>query len=582
MTSGPSAPVPFEAHIELIRTFLAQRDRIVDSIQGLLNARQEPATWRQDKAQLTRRFEDAFFHAEICGEQGVALRGQLQTAHWAEGFTPREMPGMHNDLPDPGEMMLRAFNLWRQTRWPGANGRVRHATALFNLYLLRTLELLVMRIWDAGPGEAAARLKQVQALLDALWASSPADQPVLIRDARWLIPTAQSPTTDELHPYFDVAEKLAGSLAEEDRLEVHRATIALAGGHLRSQLRYYHMQGTPLDEQSLVLSSRRSNALDFSMTLQGLVPLLDAYQRACGAQDRERRLALADAILQGLSADPELFVNRIDLLGPYTMIEPLFIAEQGDGASLTPMGRRHVELLREYERRIASAAPMLHEDCEAFRPLPGVYSPYGVMYGFSSNITEHMALKTLGDEKLPPFSLEDAFTQGTKGDGRLEWVSGWRRLPHVRKDVQQMYQYPQQFAEEIFARIAAALDRRVNNEVPVTGRLFVLSGNDAVAEAACADIPPMPLQYLLSSDLQAVAGYRARSCDEASLLHDRFEGEFMVSYRTPGGWIGLSKDFLTDVLGAGRNVKITGLPPQAVAVLGLMGLGLSEVDAAPA
>src|SRR5690606_38057369 len=106
---------------------------------------------------------------------------------------------------------------------------------------------------------------------------------------------------------------------------------------------------------------------------------------------------------------------------------------------------------------------------------------------------------------------------------------GWRRLPHVRKDVQQKFEYPQQFAQEIFGRIVTALRKRVANERIETGRLFILTGQDPAAEAACADLAPMPLQYLLSSDLQAVAGYRARSCDEASLLHDRFEGEFAVS-----------------------------------------------------
>src|SRR5690606_6625567 len=138
------------------------------------------------------------------------------------------MPGMHNDLAEPGEMMVRAFNLWRQTRWPGSQGRGRYAEALFNLYVLRTLTLLVMRLWDAGPAAAGARLGQVQQLLDGLWGSSPADQPVLVRDARWLIPVAQSPTTDALHPYFSVAEHIATSLQEADRLEIHRAKIALA------------------------------------------------------------------------------------------------------------------------------------------------------------------------------------------------------------------------------------------------------------------------------------------------------------------------------------------------------------------
>src|SRR5690606_6400767 len=284
-------------------------------------------------------------------------------------------------------------------------------------------------------------------------------------------------------PYFNVAEHIATSLQEADRLEIHRATIALAGGHLRSQLRYYNMQGTPLDESSLVLSSRRSNALDFSMTVQGLVPLLVAHEEACRLDDRDRRRLLAGAILQGISADPELFVNRVDLLGPYTMIEPLFVTvDAASGAALTPMGNRHVELLQDYAVRMAAAAPRLHEDCPGFRPRPGIYSPLGVMYGFSANITEHMTLRTLGPDAAPPFSLEDAFVEGVPGDGRLEWVSGWRRLPHVRRDVQQMYEYPQQFAEEIFARITAALRRQVEGEPFVTGRLFIAAAGDTAAE----------------------------------------------------------------------------------------------------
>src|SRR5690606_26199182 len=140
------------------------------------------------------RFEDCFFSLEVLGEAQADLRGQLQQAHWSCGFQPRQMPGLHNDLADAGEMMGRAFNLWQQTRWPGRNVIERYAHALFNLYFLRNLELLVMRLWDAGADQAGTRLEQVQQLLDALWQSSPPGQPLMVRDARWLIPIAQSPT----------------------------------------------------------------------------------------------------------------------------------------------------------------------------------------------------------------------------------------------------------------------------------------------------------------------------------------------------------------------------------------------------
>lgn len=571
MHFGSTAPVPFQAHVELLRVFLAQCERIAASIQSLLNAQQKPASYREDKDLLSQRFEDAFFAPDIVTAEQQALRGELQRAHWARGFRPKQAEGRNNDLPDAGEMMSRAFLYWRQTRWPGNEVRRRYARALFNLYLLRALELLVMRIWDEGPENATPRLAQVQQLLDELWHRSPPEQPVLVRDARWLIPIAQSPTTSELHGYFDVAAQLAASLTEEDRLEVYRATIVLAGGHLRSQLRYYHMQGTPLDDRGLVLTSRRSNALDFALTIDGLVPLMRAYEAACIAGEDARRRRLAGAILQGISADPELFLNRLDLLAPYTMIEPMFVTGEEAGAvALTPRGQRHVELLREYGGLVARVAPQLHQDCAAFRPGRDTYSPYGVIFGFSSNITEHMAFRTLIEAAAPPFSLEDAFEEGDAA--RREWVANWRKLPQMKKEMRARFDYPQQFAELMFARIEEALRLAASGPENArrTGRLFIVAAGDEAARVAAASIAPMPVQYIVSSDVQLVAGFRARSCDEASLLHDRFEGELAVSWRTAGGWLGLSKDFLTDLLAAGRDVKITDMPPRAAAVLALM------------
>ena len=121
-----------------------------------------------------------------------------------------------------------------------------------------------MRLGDPGSGCAGERLLQVQGVLDELWTNTPADQPVLVRDARWLIQMAQSPATDELGAYFEVAEKIAETLSKEDRIEIHKAGVRMAAGHLRSQIRYASLkESVSLDEKSLVLSTRNSNALDF-------------------------------------------------------------------------------------------------------------------------------------------------------------------------------------------------------------------------------------------------------------------------------------------------------------------------------
>jgi len=580
--------VPFQAHVELLQLFLAHRDEIVERIQGLLNAQRKPIQYLQDSPLLSRHFEDCFFTLTGVTRDQSRLRGQLEEAHWAGGFRPRESPGLHNDLVDPAEMMARGFHLWRQTRWPGHSGRVRYAHTLFNLYVIRRLALLSMRLWDAGqtggspsaPDRVEGRLSQVQGLLDQLWRIAPADHPVLVRDARWLIPVAQSPTTDELAGYFEVAEQIAETLPEEDRIEIHKAGVRMAGGHLRSQLRHVSVQkGVSLDENSLVLSMRKSNALDFALLIQGLVPLLEAYDQARHSGDGQKRLELAAAICQGISPDPELFLNRLDLLGPYSMIEYLFITTDREGHAIyTPKGRRHVQLLQEYKARISRLSKPLYDDCQHFRPVDGAYSPYGVLFGFSSNLIEHMAFKTLQLDAATHFSLEDVFADGEAD--KLAWVSGWRKLPHIKPEMAKLFEYPQQFAEEIFARIEHALRKRASdgevNATVQTGRLFVVTGgpgddlHEDSADSTASLIPDLPAQYIRSSDMQIVAAHKADSCDQTNLLHGRLEGEFVLSYKTSGGWVAITKDILTEVLGAGHDVKIVGLPRVAIGVLGLM------------
>ena len=574
--------LPFQAHLELLHFFLTHRDEIVERIQGLLNAQRKPIEYLQDASLLSGQFENCFFIGVTQSQS--RLRGQLEEAHWATGFRPREIPGLHNGLVDPAEMMIRGFHLWQQTRWPGRNGRVRYAHTLFNLYVIRCLELLSVRLWDpstrsarsgdAGPGSAGDRLLHVQGVLDQLWKTTPADHPVLVRDARWLIQMAQSPATDELGAYFEVAEKIAESFSDEDRTEIHKAGVRMAAGHLRSQIRYYCMKkGVSLDEHSLVLLTRNSNALDFALLIQDLVPLLEAYEHASHSDDGQQRLELADAICQGISPDPELFVNRVELLGAYSMIEHLFITTDRDGqVAYTPMGLRHVRLLQEYQTRISRVAKPLSGDCPNFRPVAGAYSPFGVLYGFSSDLMEHMAFKTLQPDAVTHFGLEDVFVGGDAD--RLAWVSGWRKLPHLTREVEQLFAYPQQFAEDIYDRIEQALTRRVSDGAAHadirTGRLFIMPEDNQQADSQASLIADLPVRYIRSSDMQIVAAHKADACDETHLLSERREGKCVLSYKTPGGWVAMTKDILTEVLGAGRDVKIVGLPPEAVGVLTLM------------
>jgi hypothetical protein len=619
VTGKPFDQASFQAHVELLRIFLTHREDIVESIEAVLNAQRKPIRYLQDRSLLSRHFEDCFFaRTAVAASQTrpdrPTDRGQLEEAHWAAGFRPRQVHHAHNDLIHPAEMMIRAFHCWQQTHWPGRGGRIHYAHTLFNLYVIRCLRFLSMRLWDEDPSGAGGRLAQIQGVLDELWRSSPADQPVFVRDARWLIPLAQSLITDELTPYFEVSRQVTETLQDADRLEIRKAHVRMLGGHLTSQIRYYctkdGVPGLPINEHSVVMRTRTSNALDFALLVQGLVPLLKAYGRALQRGDERMRLEMAGAICQGISADPELFLNRVDLLSAYSMIEHVFIAADREGhVAYSPLGQRHVQLLKEYGPLIDRLARPLRDDFPHFRPVDGGCSPYGVIFGLPSHLIEHMALKALEHDAETRFSLEDVFEDGKTDNGKtsaakLAWVNGWRKLPHIDREVQRLYDYPQPFAEEIYDRIGhelgeASLAKRRDSNAEAcngagssekrTGRLYIVpiaskpgddpetDSNAALIERGftAAGIPELPARYFGSSDKQIVAAQKAEPYDQAQLLRERQEGHFLVSYETvscetPGGWIAVKKDLLTEVLGAGRDARIVGLPPDAAHVLRLM------------
>jgi len=596
VTGKPFGQVPFQVHVELLRLFLTHREDIVESIEAVLNAQRKPIPYLRDRSLLSHHFENCFFARTTVSASQTRLRFQLEEAHWAGGFRPRKVQDLHNDLIHPAEMMIRGFYCWQRTRWPGRNGRVRYAHTLFNLYVIRCLEFLSMRVFDQDPSgdegasSASGRLAEIQGVFDELWKSSPADQPVIVRDSRWLIPLAQSLITDELAPYFEVAQQVTETLQEADVLEIQKAHVRMLGGHLTSQIRYYSTKdGVAINDHSVVLRTRASNALDFALLVQGLVGLLKAYDCALQSGDERMRLDMAGAIFQGISADPELFLNRVDLLSAYSMIEHVFIATEAKQEAreghvvYSPLGQRHVQLLKEYSALIDRLIKPLRDDFPRFRPIDGGCSPYGVIFGLPSHLIEHMALKALQHDAETRFSLEDVFDDADDdGDTRaakLAWVNGWRKLPHIDREVQRLFEYPQQFAEDVYERIESEFRRRDPNPEACdglrTGRLYIVSGDDPGFDLKETDskapaILELPARYFGSSDKQIVAAHKAEPYDRAQLLAGRREGHFLVSYETPGGWIALKKDLLTEVLGAGRDARIAGLPLSAAQVLRLM------------
>ena len=108
------------------------------------------------------------------------------------------------------------------------------------------------------------------------------------------------------------------------------------------------------------------------------------------------------------------------------------------------------------------------------------------------------------------------------------------------------------------------------NAIARTGRLFILPEDNLQADSKASLIPDLPVRYIGSSDQQMVAAQKADPYDESHLLNDRREGRCVLSYKTPGGWVAITKAILTEVLGEGRDVKIVGLPTATAGALKLM------------
>ena len=234
------------------------------------------------------------------------------------------------------------------------------------------------------------------------------------------------------------------------------------------------------------------------------------------------------------------------------MIEHVFIAtevkqEAGEGNVVyTPQGQRHIQLLKEYGALVQRLIKPLRDDSPRFRPVDGGCSPYGVIFGLPSHLVEHMALKVLQHDAETRFSLEDVFDDGDTSAAKLAWVNGWRKLPHIDREVQRLYDYPQQFAEDVYDRIESELRRRESNAEACdgsrTGHLYIVTGDRPETDSKPSAIPEPPARYFGSSDREIVAAQRAEPYDRAQLLAGRREGHFLFTDETPGGWIVFKKD----------------------------------------
>jgi hypothetical protein len=351
----------------------------------------------------------------------------------------------------------------------------------------------------------------------------------------------------------------------------------LAGGHLRSQLRHLSRRtGWAFDDPQLLALTRSSNSMDMALLVRDLVPLLDAYSAACVRQDSDARLALADAILQGLSADPELLLTRLDLLGPSTMIEDLFV-DRGDvdQASYTAMGQVHCELVSQYAELIGRTAESIQKDALVLDPAHASYSPLGIVYGFCADLCSNMVLNSLGSPSSQDLSIEDMFISRGRLEEKRTQAREWERLPKGDGE-RDPFEHSTEWAAQMFDRMAPALEARAAHPAePNASRfrkscLYVVAGGVAFESLSDGVLPAglVPAQeHCLTSDVTRARLTGATVLPADRLLADRAEGRLLACVNSDGAWFGVSKVPLTLFSSQGKDALITDVPPEVIDVL---------------
>ena len=572
---------PFSDHIGLLQQFLAGRLVIAGDLERrLFSTRGKAAAQGGDRECIADIFNACFSESPAISQHLPRLIGQLDAAHLADGFEPVRHDGYSREL-DPVELALRACHYWDSTRWPGTKARVAYAQGLYAVFMLRQLEYLSLRIWDpstvlgAGEGnvDAVERLRNIQCLLDALNKGSQSARGTrMVHDARWLIQTAQGPLTRHVKPYFIKAANVSRSFADNDRFEIHKAGAVLAGGHLRSQLRHLSWRtGWAFDDPQLLALTRSSNSMDMALLVQDLVPLLEAYSAACVRQDADARWALADAILQGLSADPELLLTRLDLLGPSTMIEDLFVDRSEDGAALyTELGEAYREKLMRYAELVSRTAASLQQDCRVLDPSDAAYSPLGIVYGFCADLFSNMVLNTLRSVSSQDLSLEDLFNSRERLEEKRTQADEWERLPK-RDGEPNPFEHSKAWAVQMHARLAAALDARASRPAELNASGFPKASLYIVPRGVAVDALPAGIvsaqEHCLTSDVTWARLTGATAVTADRMIADRSEGRFLACEHSGSGWFGVSKVPLTLCLSQGKDALIADVPANVIDVL---------------
>jgi hypothetical protein len=256
---------------------------------------------------------------------------------------------------------------------------------LVDYYFFHVLALFSLRIWDEG--DADANLDRLSRLLRALQGPDGSGQP-FAANAETLILIATS--------HFELQERGYDKLLARVRTlnDGHRTAIALGhaasmGCHLRFGFEATYSRDT--------LVMRNDNVADYPWLCFALATLMQEYSRrkAQGIDDADE--AIAEGILNGLSADARAFVGEAP-------------------AALSSCERERAA----FRERFHGYRDDLLATFERFRPSPRGFSPLSFFFNFSHNVLKGTVVDALLRGNAWTLTFNDLLTAAGDGASKVE------------------------------------------------------------------------------------------------------------------------------------------------------------------
>jgi hypothetical protein len=351
-----SRSLPFDEACALIETVLRgpMRQTIVAE-----------ASTAKDGAQAMKRLRDSM-RADVWGSG----RGRVDLAATIAAFDRRVRAGGFHAIHDwdgkaervnQDTIAIEVVSYALEHRGQGPPDR-RVLAMLLDYYFLYVLALLSLNVWDEG--DADARLDRLDRLLVDLQGPHGSGQR-LASDAATLMLLATSHYESDDRGYDTLLAQVR-TLGRDQRRKIGLVHALCLGSHLR-----FGIEATYGQDYTLM---RDDNGVDYRWLSFSLATMMDEYEdletRGEGGSGRDVAL---EALLNGLSADPEAFVGQ----------RPL--------GALQTTAAEHAHL----RDRLLDHRQALGGAFDAFRPRDDGYSPLSLFFNFSQNVLKGVVIDAI-------------------------------------------------------------------------------------------------------------------------------------------------------------------------------------------